>query len=304
MGYIITNKLGDDLFKNFNLKVSDITNRYTASGINNNIETFNESLTPITFSDSSILNSLKTRYFDVYSNVSHLFVNRMENDVKTLNPLYYESTILKFEKLDNDIHKNFENKTEELYEQIPINDDDNYTYNYQELLRKYGDNKLSNTYSFKKEIIDKFSKIFGESSDASFGESNSFSNGNLRGARGRELLITDNIVSENCPFYKVEKASADTNIYLVLRGIPILLDRFETSVTKDGYNYIFRYPEYILNDASLLRSIEKVYITNNDCFIFKGLKDSFGYSGITDNFTDKTYNLNIINNLNRNKKQG
>lgn len=136
----------------------------------------------------------------------------------------------------------------------------------------------------------------------------------FRGGIGNKKITINNIsdpygnnkidiLAENYPVIKAEDCSEDLMLYCVVRGIKIPMAKFETSHAGTSYNYIFRYPEYLLNNDSMTHAIRYIQIeslgSSNPSF-YSGKSDEYQTFNNND-YTESLANLNIINNLSRNK---
>lgn len=110
-------------------------------------------------------------------------------------------------------------------------------------------------------------------------------------------ILTKDGKAYNTPFIKAEGFSQNVSAFVVVRGIPIKMKRVETS-HDDKYNYIFSYPEYILNDISRLESIQMILFSekSSDSKVFDGkVYNNLGYRPLlTDTYDSYLRNLNIV----------
>jgi hypothetical protein len=121
---------------------------------------------------------------------------------------------------------------------------------------------------------------------------------------GRAFKITPTIINaqtakiESTPsrlisgYVKVENAPDNIQINIILRGVPLPMKKIKTS----NGNYMFIYPNYIMNNIEIIQSIQSLEIKNynsstefwyGSSYVFT-LTDLIGYS-------DKVANLHIIN---------
>jgi len=259
-------------------------------------------------SKSFLVDAFYKKYNDEYNKLSHIAVNPLGSAAESKNMLYSISNIEAFNDITTSLFTEFKNSEGLISENYPINISDN-NVSYIEIFNKYSKykesenviDKATDLYDNKNRLIEKFNKLFGSNAQG-------YSTGNLRAGKANKAVLTLQKagvykVNVNKPFFKVENASNDIRMFLIIRGIPVDMDRFETSVVNNSkYNYIFRYPEYILNDKSYINSIEYTIITTNgnQPDVFYGLNDKFGNSNIVD-YKDNLVNLNIINYNSRNK---
>jgi hypothetical protein len=83
-------------------------------------------------------------------------------------------------------------------------------------------------------------------------------------ANERTLRSTPDNTFDISGYIKVENASTSITMEMYIRGIPILMRKTQTSVNSDGTrNYIFTYPQYIINTNESARSIQYINILNS-----------------------------------------
>jgi hypothetical protein len=102
-------------------------------------------------------------------------------------------------------------------------------------------------------------------------------------------------------YIKVENASANLRMNMVFRGVPVPMRRTETSSLSTGRkNYIFTYPQYLVDNIELVQSIQYIELENYDVdtLIYYGTNYEFTLSDLIGYETSA--NLNIINKESRN----
>jgi hypothetical protein len=92
-------------------------------------------------------------------------------------------------------------------------------------------------------------------------------------------------------YFKAENAPPNISANIVLRGVPVPMRRTETS----SGNYIFTYPQYLVDNIELVESIQYIEVLNS----LENTEIYFGTSYVFENFNATGYqtsaNLNIIN---------
>jgi len=130
--------------------------------------------------------------------------------------------------------------------------------------------------------------------------------------RGTQIFVDENdrfvsVDTRISGYIKAENTPIDITLNFVFRGVPVPMRRTLTSENTDvefnviSYNYIFTYPQYMLDNIDLIQSIQ--YIEVND----QGMNSIFWY-GTTYDFTLTNYvgfganlaNLHLINKDGRN----
>jgi hypothetical protein len=100
-------------------------------------------------------------------------------------------------------------------------------------------------------------------------------------------------------YIKVEDASPSIQLDLIIRGVPVRMRKTETSDNFNGTkNYVFTYPQYLINTAESVRSIQYVDVIGrgDNAKIFYGTDHSFPVLQ-----SDEDYiNLSLFNKLERN----
>jgi hypothetical protein len=105
-------------------------------------------------------------------------------------------------------------------------------------------------------------------------------------------------------YIKVENAPNTISMNLVVRGVPVPMRRTQTSINYTGetvssYNYIFTYPEYLINNKDLVESIQYIEaVDRGSAIFFYGTSYSFTNTNL--NYSNNLANLHIINRNNRN----
>lgn len=101
-------------------------------------------------------------------------------------------------------------------------------------------------------------------------------------------------------YIKAESAPSTLRLRLIFRGIPVDMRRTETSVNTDGTkNYIFTYPQYLVNNDESIESIQYIERSGGGSeSYFIGTNNGFPFT----NFNSKYENLSIINKENRNQE--
>jgi hypothetical protein len=102
-------------------------------------------------------------------------------------------------------------------------------------------------------------------------------------------------------YIKVENANANLRMNMVFRGVPVPMRRTETSSLSTGRkNYIFTYPQYLVDNIELVQSIQYIELENYDVdtLIYYGTNYEFTLSDLIGYETSA--NLNIINKESRN----
>jgi len=83
-------------------------------------------------------------------------------------------------------------------------------------------------------------------------------------ANERTLRSTPDNTFDISGYIKVENANSLITMEMYIRDIPILMRKTQTSVNSDGTrNYIFTYPQYIINTNESARSIQYISILNS-----------------------------------------
>lgn len=101
-------------------------------------------------------------------------------------------------------------------------------------------------------------------------------------------------------YIKVEDASPSIQLDLVIRGVPVRMRKTETSYNSDETrNYIFTYPQYLINTAESIRSIQYIDVINRGAGakIFYGTEHYFPVLASEGNYV----NLKIFNKIDRNQ---
>ena len=110
-------------------------------------------------------------------------------------------------------------------------------------------------------------------------------------------------------YVKVEYASSSIAMNVIIRGIPVPMRRTLTSANDGGtYNYIFTYPQYLMNTEDSVNSIQHMEVsgqgsdTNLKFFKGSGTDSKYGFlvEGQVEDDTDYA-NLQIFNRENRNE---
>ena len=118
---------------------------------------------------------------------------------------------------------------------------------------------------------------------------------------GRIASTQTNLLSG---YIKAEGAPQNIGINLVLRGVPVPMRRTLTSVNRTAspvtYNYVFTYPQYLIDNLEMIEAIQHAEIDNQGSATF-WYGDSYSFTVVDSNgFEVKTANLNIVNRDGRN----
>jgi hypothetical protein len=105
-------------------------------------------------------------------------------------------------------------------------------------------------------------------------------------------------------YIKVEDAPNTISMNLVLRGVPVPMRRTQTSINYTGetvssYNYVFTYPEYLINNKDLVESIQYIEAVDRGSAIFF-YGTNYSFTNTNQNYSDNLANLHVINRPNRN----
>jgi hypothetical protein len=111
-------------------------------------------------------------------------------------------------------------------------------------------------------------------------------------------------------YIKVENALQNINMNIIIRGIPVPMRRTLTSITRNslgnitGYNYIFTYPQYLMDNIDTVQAIQYIEVNNRTgAQIFFGKEYDFKLTN-TFGFENKLNNIHIVNKSGRNLKAG
>jgi hypothetical protein len=182
------------------------------------------------------------------------------------------------------------NKDEILYSPM-VQDEDLQNYlekipdniHISEYLRNLKNINQINEYSLKQSFLIQMNKIYG-SNETPYTT-------NLwmlpLGLDDEEISFPDNkkLESTNIKisgYIKLTNTVENSNLYLIMRGVPIPMRRVLTSVNYiesniSSYNYIFLYPQYLINNIELIQAIDYIEISNsvlNTARIYYG-KDNY-----------------------------
>lgn len=120
-------------------------------------------------------------------------------------------------------------------------------------------------------------------------------------SNGRLLSTQSRLLSG---YIKVESAPQNIAINLFLRGVPVPMRRTLTSVNRTAnpvtYNYIFTYPQYLINNLEMIEAVQYAEASNYGSATF-WYGDSYSFTVVdTNGFEEKVANLNIVNRDGRN----
>lgn len=100
------------------------------------------------------------------------------------------------------------------------------------------------------------------------------------------------------PSIKVENCDESTQLYLFVRGVRIAMDKFETTKNSDVFNFIFRYPKFLLNDYennyNAIDGVEIVGNTNNNISLYAISSTTFGDNNAETADNTKQYGINTL----------
>lgn len=106
-------------------------------------------------------------------------------------------------------------------------------------------------------------------------------------------------------YIKVENAPSTIKLFYILRGIPLPMRKTLTSYNLTTNNYIFTYPQYLMDNIDLIQSIQYIEVQN-----YTGATFWYGNNyrfNLTENglegYGDKLSNLHIINKDKRNLRE-
>jgi len=117
------------------------------------------------------------------------------------------------------------------------------------------------------------------------------------------ISSSDKVISG---YISVENGQPSLQLNLVIRGVPLPMRKTLTSLNYNqlgqitSYNYIFTYPQYLINNIELVQSIQYIEILNQGTArFFYG--DTYDFSiDVEDAGYNTSANLNIINKFGRN----
>jgi hypothetical protein len=100
-------------------------------------------------------------------------------------------------------------------------------------------------------------------------------------------------------YIKVENANQDITLNMILRGIPVSMRRTLTSINNGKYNYIFTYPQYLMNNVDIIQSIQYIEVNNGTGATF-WYGENYDFQMANTGFDNTLNNLHIINKDTRN----
>jgi hypothetical protein len=86
---------------------------------------------------------------------------------------------------------------------------------------------------------------------------------------------------------------------MILRGIPVSMRRTLTSINNGKYNYIFTYPQYLMNNVDIIQSIQYIEVNNGTGATF-WYGENYDFQMANTGFDNTLNNLHIINKDTRN----
>jgi hypothetical protein len=117
------------------------------------------------------------------------------------------------------------------------------------------------------------------------------------------ISSSDRVISG---YISVENGQPSLQLNLVIRGVPLPMRKTITSVNRNqleqitSYNYVFTYPQYLINNIELVQSIQYIEILNQGTArFFYGYTYDFSID-VEDAGYNTSANLNIINKFGRN----
>lgn len=236
-----------------------------------------------------------SRIFDYYT--IKLIKNENEIDFRSMSPklkiLMDDYISFRGQSLYKDIYNEYTNIS------LPIFSSDsgiitNYDYLFDFFVDENGDNTATIEYENKIKLINRYKDLFPTLNNQVYC-TNIYRGGfHSLCSLDDDLYLTLENERISAPIIKVENAEPGLNLYIILRGMPIPMRK---TITSEGNNFIFSYPEYLLNDKRRLESIEGIIFSekNENMKIFIGAKHAFGSKKtITDGYGTVLKNLNII----------
>jgi len=269
--------------------------------INASENTISESLSTI---DDSIVNlnnlNKNTAGLGINGSIVNLTRKDYTPEIGILNTLRNQggvNAIIKENVIYNQIY------TSTLLEKIPDN------LHVSEYLRNLKNTNLINEYPMKQSMLRKMARIYGESSQPIPYATNlwmlplGIETAVTIEAGGGLSSSVDKLISG---YIKVTDTNINTQMNLVMRGVPVPMRRVLTSKNysvapfniPSSYNYVFIYPQYIVNNIELIQAIDYIEITgyaaNPDTKVYYSNNYEFSILD-TEGYNDNLAPLNIIN---------
>jgi hypothetical protein len=269
--------------------------------INASENTISESLSTI---DDSIatLNSLdkKTAGLGIDGDIINLTRKDYTPEIGILNTLRNQGGVnasIKESVIYNQIY------TSTLLEKIPDN------LHVSEYLRNLKNTNLINEYPMKQSMLRKMARIYGESSQTIPYATNlwmlplGIEPSVTIEAGGKLSSSADKLISG---YIKIIDTNFNTKMNLVMRGVPVPMRRILTSKNysvapfniPSSYNYVFIYPQYIVNNIELIQAIDYIEITgyaaNLDTRVYYSNNYEFSILD-AEGYNNNLAPLNIIN---------
>jgi hypothetical protein len=188
--------------------------------------------------------------------------------------------------------------TSTLLEKIPDN------LHISEYLRNLKNINLINEYPMKQSMLKKMARIYGESNQPIPYATNlwmlplGIETPVVIETGGRLSSSVDKLISG---YIKVLNTVPGIKLNLIMRGVPIPMRKVLTS-TNHGeittYNYVFIYPQYIINNIELIQAIDYIEITgyaaNSDTRVYYSNNYEFSILD-AEGYNNNLAPLNIIN---------
>jgi len=269
--------------------------------INASENTISESLSTI---DDSIVNlnnlNKNTAGLGINGSIVNLTRKDYTPEIGILNTLRNQggvNAIIKENVIYNQIY------TSTLLEKIPDN------LHVSEYLRNLKNTNLINEYPMKQSMLRKMARIYGESSQPIPYATNlwmlplGIETAVTIEAGGELSSSVDKLISG---YIKVTDTNINTQMNLVMRGVPVPMRRVLTSKNysvapfniPSSYNYVFIYPQYIVNNIELIQAIDYIEITgyaaNPDTKVYYSNNYEFSILD-AEGYNDNLAPLNIIN---------
>jgi hypothetical protein len=225
------------------------------------------------FLDNNIVSSFSAIDLSLVSSNSDIFGLGISNEIIDLTKKDYLSEIGTINTLRNEggivpstkepiLYNSIATENSVLVEEIPDN------LHTSEYLRNLKNINFVSEFSRKQSMLKRMARIYGETSEEvpyatnlwmlPLGITGEISiipvNGRIDSS---EVLISG--------YIKILSTTQNTNLNLVMRGVPVPMRRVLTSINHDPtitYNYVFIYPQYLIDNIELIQAIDYIEINN------------------------------------------
>jgi hypothetical protein len=223
------------------------------------------------------------------------YTNILPISITEANNLTHLNQIVALRNADKKTIPYISGVTNTLAERIPLH------YHVSETLENY--KRVKDDFIKKKVFVDYYASNFYDPDFAvntyMFGKFYQITPVVVDGVRRIESRRIPRLISG---YIKVENTGEDSCLNIIIRGIPVPMRRTLTSrnISAGTYNYVFTYPQYIINNREIIESVQYIEIEGFLSGTQYWFGNNYSFKDDTLTFGSSLSNLHIINRNGRN----